>query len=363
MKADARAPSFGLVGIQKSYHGVVALQATDLSIQPGEYLVLLGPSGSGKTTLLMILAGFIKPSAGDVLRNDVAITNVPPEKRGFGVVFQGYALFPHLSVAENVAFPMNVRGAARADVEDRVNQTLDLMRLRTFADRLPKQLSGGQQQRVALARALVFNPALLLLDEPMSALDRKLKEDLQAELKEVHERVGTTFVHITHDQDEAMSLADRIAVMQDGKIVQLGAPRELYRQPSSRFVAGFLGKSNFIDGVVERVDGDIVWVKVGNQVLVQASSRSGRSVGQAVTIAVRPENISATAIGATGKNIVGLCGVVTSQLYFGKYTSVLVDVPLIGPMIAHASADSVTPAAGSAVTLTWLTEKGIVLDA
>jgi len=355
--------SFGLAGIRKTYGGVVALHATDLSIQPGEYLVLLGPSGSGKTTLLMIIAGFVKPTAGEVLRNDAAITNLPPEKRGFGVVFQGYALFPHLSVAENVAFPLKVRGAARGDVEGRVNQTLDLMRLRPFADRLPKQLSGGQQQRVALARALVFNPPLLLLDEPMSALDRKLREDLQAELKEVHERVGTTFVHITHDQDEAMSLADRIGVMQDGRIVQLGAPRELYRQPGSRFVAGFLGKSNFIDGVVERVDGDIVGVRIGNQALVQASSRSLRRAGQAVTIAVRPENMTAGAVGAAGENFPGLRGVVTSQLFFGKYTSVQVDVPSIGPMIAHTSADSVIPEAGSAVALTWLTENGIVLDA
>ncbi|MEP7300408.1 MAG: ABC transporter ATP-binding protein [Caldimonas sp.] len=363
MTTDLRAPSFGLVGISKCYQAVVALHPTDLAIQPAEYLVLLGPSGSGKTTLLMILAGFVKPTAGNVLRDDVAITHVPPERRGFGVVFQGYALFPHLSVAENVAFALNVRGVPRLDVESRVNKTLDLMRLRTFADRLPKQLSGGQQQRVALARALAFNPSLLLLDEPMSALDRKLKEELQAELKEVHQQVGTTFVHITHDQDEAMSLADRVAVMHDGKIVQLGAPRELYQQPGSRFVAGFLGKSNFIDGVVERVDGDIVAVRARNGALIVAMARTRRTVGEAVTIAVRPENICAAPAGAPRETDLGLRGVVISQLFFGKYTSVQVHVTSLDTIVAHVPTDRGIPAAGGDVLLTWPTQHGVVLDA
>lgn len=355
-------PSFGLAGVHKTYQGTVALHPTDLHIQAGEYLVLLGPSGSGKTTLLMMLAGFVQPTGGQILRDGVPITAVPAEKRGFGVVFQGYALFPHLSVADNVAFALRVRGMARADVQARVRQTLDLMRLGSFADRFPRQLSGGQQQRVALARALAFNPPLLLLDEPMSALDRKLKEDLQAELKELHQRVGTTFVHITHDQEEAMALADRIAVMQDGTIVQVGAPRELYRQPASRFVAGFLGKSNFIEGTVARVDGNRVGLRIG-QARVLATAQDSREVGQPVTVAVRPENLAIAPADGAAPDDHALCGVVVSQLFLGKYISVHVDVPSIGALVAHVPVDSVLPGAGGRVTLSWDPAHGVVLDA
>jgi putative spermidine/putrescine transport system ATP-binding protein len=353
-----RMASVSLEGVRKAYGSVTALHATDLSIEAGEYLVLLGPSGSGKTTMLMMLAGFVQPTSGAILRDGIDITASPPERRGFGVVFQGYALFPHLTVAQNVAFPLKVRGMPRAQAEARVQQTLRLMRLQDFADRQPKQLSGGQQQRVALARALAFNPSLLLLDEPMSALDRKLKEELQAELKELHRRVGTTFVHITHDQDEAMALADRIAVMQDGRIVQIGAPRDIYRRPATRFVAGFLGQSNFLRGVVERSDAGGVALRVGAALLpAQAPATRALAAGEEVTIAVRPENLVVAPEGT------GLRGIVTSELFFGRHVAVHVDVPGVGPLVAHVAADGELPPTGSAVGLHWLAGNGVVLHA
>ncbi len=235
-----------LENVSKHYGSVRAIDDVSLAVAPGEFITLLGPSGSGKTTVLMAIAGFVTPTRGTIRLDGMPITEKPPESRNFGVVFQGYALFPHMSVAENVAYPLRVRRTAKAEISRRVKAALDLVQLGPLADRMPPQLSGGQQQRVALARALVFQPQVLLLDEPMSALDKKLRAELQLELRDLHRRLGATFINVTHDQEEAIIMSDRIAIMRDGKVIQLGAPKELYERPATRFVADFLGKSNFL---------------------------------------------------------------------------------------------------------------------
>ncbi len=236
--------------VNKHYNSVQALFDVSLTVRKGEFVTLLGPSGSGKTTLLRILSGFEPVTSGTIRMEGRDITALIPEKRNFGLVFQGYALFPHMSVADNIAYPLKVRRKNRAEIADRVQAMLDLVQLGQFARRKPHELSGGQQQRVALARALVFQPDLLLLDEPMSALDKKLRFDLQEELRDIHRRLGTTFINVTHDQEEAMHMSDSIAVMNQGRIEQYGSAFALYRQPQSRFVAGFIGKSNLLEGTV-----------------------------------------------------------------------------------------------------------------
>jgi len=232
--------------LRKTYGAAVALGGVDLSVEEGEFITLLGPSGSGKTTLLMSIAGFIKPDEGGIVLSGTDVTDLEPEDRNFGLVFQGYALFPHLSVRDNVAFPLKVRKWEKHAIAERVDQMLALVGLDQLAARKPRELSGGQQQRVALARALAYSPRLLLLDEPLSALDRSLRESMQRELKRLHRETGVTFIFVTHDQEEAYAMSDRIAVFQNGRIVQIGAPREIYRNPASRFVAGFIGGNNLI---------------------------------------------------------------------------------------------------------------------
>jgi spermidine/putrescine ABC transporter ATP-binding subunit len=241
--------------LSKFYGKVGASRDLNLDIQPGEFLTLLGPSGSGKTTALMMIAGFVIPTSGDIQISGQSIVQVPVHKRNIGMVFQNYALFPHLSVAQNVAFPLEMRKTPKPEITKMVNAALDLVRLDGFQDRRPKQLSGGQQQRVALARALVFNPNVLLLDEPLGALDAKLREEMKIEIKQLHSNIGATILFVTHDQEEALTLSDRIAVFNEGRIVQLGTPDELYHQPKNRFVADFIGETNLITGKVNQVKG------------------------------------------------------------------------------------------------------------
>ena len=234
----------------KRYGDVVALKSVSLAIRPGEFMTLLGPSGSGKTTLLNVIAGFESLDEGELSYGGKSLVRVPPEKRQFGFVFQSYALFPHMTVEENVAYPLRIRGVPKAERIARVAETLELVELTQLGGRLPVQLSGGQQQRVALARALVFRPDVLLMDEPLSALDRQLRHSLQFELKKLHERLTATIVYVTHDQEEALTMSDRIAVMRGGEIEQIADPQTLYRRPASTFVAAFLGENNFIPGVL-----------------------------------------------------------------------------------------------------------------
>ncbi|APT57385.1 ABC transporter ATP-binding protein [Roseomonas gilardii] len=304
--------ALSLRNVTRRYGEAAAVADVSLEVGRGEFLTLLGPSGSGKTTLLMMIAGFVEPSAGQVLLDGRDITALPPEKRSFGMVFQGYALFPQMTVAENVAFPLRVRRIGRAERESRVRATLDLVQLDRFAERRPHQLSGGQQQRVALARALVFDPALLLLDEPLSALDKKLRAELQDELKALHRRVGRTFINVTHDQEEALSLSDRIAILNHGRLIQQGSPAELYERPATRFVAGFLGQSNFLSGTVEESQGDTLALRLGNtRLLAQGAARAG----EGVVLSLRPEKILPLGEGMEEDNVVE--GRVLSWSYAG----------------------------------------------
>ncbi|WP_170482305.1 ABC transporter ATP-binding protein [Ruegeria arenilitoris] len=238
--------SLQIRNVSKFFGQFRAVNDICLDIRNGEFLTLLGPSGSGKTTLLMMIAGFLDISKGEIALDGASISDVPAEKRNFGMVFQGYALFPHMTVRDNVGYALSVRKRPADEIRNRVDEMLELVQLQEFADRKPGQLSGGQQQRVALARALCFAPPVLLLDEPLGALDKKLRVEVQEQLKDIHRRVGTTFIYVTHDQEEALSMSDRIVIMRDGAIEQVGTPKELYERPINQFTASFLGKSNFI---------------------------------------------------------------------------------------------------------------------
>nr|WP_256473466.1 ABC transporter ATP-binding protein [Neisseria sp. HSC-16F19] len=262
-----------------------------LDIQRGEFISLLGPSGSGKTTLLMLLAGFESETAGKILLNGRAINDTPSHKRNIGVVFQNYALFPHMSVGENIAFPLKMRGMAKAEIAQKVDQALDMVQLLPMRERKPAQLSGGQQQRVALARALVFEPEVVLMDEPLGALDKQLRERMQLDIRELHKRLGLTIVFVTHDQQEALTMSDRIAVFNKGNIEQIGTPREIYDHPCTRFVAEFIGETNLLEGVVEQVSSDKAVVQLANGGKLTVLKHSPLQTGQQVLISIRPERI------------------------------------------------------------------------
>jgi putative spermidine/putrescine transport system ATP-binding protein len=344
--------SLAIEGLEKRYGAVAALDGVSLTVGAGEFLTLLGPSGSGKTTLLMAIAGFVAPSAGTIRLDDAPILHLPPERRNFGMVFQGYALFPHMSVAKNVAFPLEVRGRPRAEVEGAVRGALELVRLGHLAERLPRQLSGGQQQRVALARALVFQPHLLLLDEPLSALDRKLRLEVQLELKTLHREVGRTFIYVTHDQDEALSLSDRIAIMRDGRIVQAGAPRDLYDRPRTRYVADFLGRSNFVAGAVEGVAGGEAALRAGPWRIRQSVAPEAERPAGRATLALRPERVRVLAPGEEAANAV--TGRVANWSYFGTQYHLVVDVDGLGEIALSAPAASgPPPGIGEPIAIGW----------
>ncbi|TRW96785.1 ABC transporter ATP-binding protein [Paracoccus sp. M683] len=278
--------------VQKSYDGQsLVVKDLNLSIGKGEFLTMLGPSGSGKTTCLMMLAGFEQATHGEIRLNGRNINDVPPHKRGIGMVFQSYALFPHMTVGENLSFPLEVRGMTKAERETRIERALDMVQMGAFANRRPAQLSGGQQQRIALARALVFDPELVLMDEPLGALDKQLREHMQFEIKELHERLGITVVYVTHDQGEALTMSDRIAVFNDGRIQQLASPSALYEQPENSFVAGFIGENNALPGVIEKLDGKNALVRLHNGEAIDATAVNVGSVGQDTTVSIRPERV------------------------------------------------------------------------
>jgi putative spermidine/putrescine transport system ATP-binding protein len=289
---DAATPLVRFRGVQKTYDGVtLVVRQLDLDIQRGEFLTLLGPSGSGKTTTLMMLAGFESPTAGEIVLDGRPITRTPPHKRHFGMVFQNYALFPHLTVGQNVAYPLTVRKLPKAEQAQRVARALDMVRLQGMADRLPAQLSGGQQQRVALARALVFEPQLVLMDEPLGALDKQLREHMQIELKELHRQLGVTFVYVTHDQGEALTMSDRVAVFNEGAIQQLAPVGQMYEAPANRFVAGFIGDSTVLAGTVRATDGDRCGIVLTDGRVITGLNVNGAPVGAAVQASIRPERI------------------------------------------------------------------------
>ena len=283
------------IDVEKSYDGrTFAVTRLNLHVSKGEFLTLLGPSGSGKTTTLNMLAGFERPTHGSIILNGKPVDRSPPYERNIGMVFQNYALFPHMTVEENVAFPLSVRKISKSEIATRVNKALDMIQLRKFSNRRPGQLSGGQQQRVALARALVFEPTLVLMDEPLGALDKKLREHMQLEIKQLHSMLGVTIVYVTHDQSEALTMSDRVAVFNNGGIAQIGTPDDLYNQPANSFVASFIGENNTLDGVVDDVSGAECQVTLTGGGRIRAAAIGPVSKGEACQIALRPERIGIT---------------------------------------------------------------------
>ncbi len=279
-------------GVQKSYDGeTLVVKNLNLDIARGEFLTMLGPSGSGKTTCLMMLAGFETATYGDILLDKVPINHVPPHKRGIGMVFQNYALFPHMTVAENLAFPLEVRRMSKDTIKRKVQRVLDMVKMGEFGNRRPAQLSGGQQQRIAVARALVFEPDLVLMDEPLGALDKQLRENMQYEIKHIHDNLGVTVVYVTHDQSEALTMSDRIAVFDDGIIQQLASPADLYERPCNAFVAQFIGENNQLHGQVTESNGDNCTVRLANGDIVQALRVNVGGVGERTTLSLRPERV------------------------------------------------------------------------
>jgi spermidine/putrescine transport system ATP-binding protein len=347
----ATVPDVRLEEVVKRFDDVVAVDGISLEIPRGSFFALLGPSGCGKTTTLRMIGGFEQPTSGRIFLGDHEVEGLPPYKRDVNTVFQSYALFPHLTIFENVAFGLRRRGVDKNETKTRVSEALELVDLTGRERRKPTQLSGGQQQRVALARALVNRPRVLLLDEPLGALDLKLRKQMQLELKRIQHEVGITFVHVTHDQEEAMTMADAIAVMSAGRIDQLGTPSELYERPQTAFVAGFLGKSNLLQGTIE--PGGVRLLE-GTLVNVETGSRTG-----AVAVGVRPEKIR---FGANGGN--SLAGTVREVAYIGVASEVVVDTAAGGITVFHQNAEAGTsaPPPGSEVTVSWSPETTFVVD-
>ncbi len=311
-------------GVSKSYDGIAQIvRDLHLTVHEGEFLTLLGPSGSGKTTCLMMLAGFEVPTGGSIRINGQPVDAVPPRRRNIGMVFQNYALFPHMTVGANLAFPLEVRRLDKDAVAERVARALQLVRLEGFEDRRPGQLSGGQQQRVAIARALVFEPRLVLMDEPLGALDRRLREEMQFEIRRIQRTLGVTVVYVTHDQQEAMAMSDRVAVFNGGRIEQVAAPEVLYEEPERPFVASFIGDNNLLRGVVAAVDGDTCDVTVGG-LTVNAFMVEAHAVGDEVVLAVRPERTGLAAEAGMYTNEFEV--EVRDMAFLGDHLRVLTDV-------------------------------------
>ncbi len=351
---DASRGAVLLSGITKRYGDQVAVDDLSLTIQPGEFISLLGPSGCGKTTTLRMIAGFEQPDAGDIRISGQSVLGEPPYRRNVNTVFQAYALFPHMSVAENVAYGLQQRKTPKAEIRTRVSEALDLVQMRQFADRKPTQLSGGQQQRIALSRALVNRPAVLLLDEPLGALDRQLREEMQLELKLLQSRLGITFVFVTHDQGEALSMSDRIAIMRHGRIEQIADADTVYARPASAYVAAFVGQQNFFTGTVT-ADGAAVEAPEG---LVRGDSPelAGAARGQA---AVRPEFVriaaeSSTGAGVTASDVNSVRGTLLGVAHLGETMQFLVKVSDDKSIIARRpTPEAPSLAVGDAVVCSW----------
>ncbi|WP_244816289.1 ABC transporter ATP-binding protein [Caballeronia sp. Lep1P3] len=319
MKSDQVIVSFR--GVRKTYDGeTLVVKSLDLDIYQGEFLTLLGPSGSGKTTCLMMLAGFEFPTGGEIWLDGKLLNKVPPHKRDIGMVFQNYALFPHLSVQQNVEYPLTVRKLSAAERAERVNTALRMVRMESFAKRYPAQLSGGQQQRIALARALVFEPKLVLMDEPLGALDKQLREHMQYELKSLHEKLGVTFVYVTHDQGEALTMSDRVAVFDKGIVQQLDTVDHLYEAPCNEFVANFIGDSNRLRGVIEQTRGDYCEIRLADGTRLSGLNVAKAKAGAPAIACIRPERMKLAArIGGMNGQTNALAGEAKSLIYFGDH--------------------------------------------
>jgi putative spermidine/putrescine transport system ATP-binding protein len=350
-------------GVQKSYDGEnLIVKDLNLDIRKGEFLTLLGPSGSGKTTSLMMLAGFETPTAGEILLDGRSLNRLPPHKRDIGMVFQNYALFPHMTVAENLAFPLSVRGMSRTDSAERVKKALSMVQLDSFRNRYPGQLSGGQQQRVALARALVFEPQLVLMDEPLGALDKQLREHMQMEIKHLHQRLGVTVVYVTHDQGEALTMSDRVAVFHQGEIQQIADPRTLYEHPSNTFVANFIGENNRISGQLISRDGERCVVGLARGEQVEALAVNVGALGEPVTLSIRPERVRLNDHSDACRN--RFSGRVAEFIYLGDHVRIRMEVCGKQDFYVKQPVAELDPslAVGDLVPLGWHVEHARALD-
>jgi putative spermidine/putrescine transport system ATP-binding protein len=357
-------PMVRFAQVQKSYDGeTLVVKDLNLDIARGEFLTMLGPSGSGKTTTLMMLAGFEPATHGEIYVKGAPINDTPPHKRGIGMVFQNYALFPHMTVAENLAFPLQVRGMGKAEIEDRVKKILKLVELPDKSARRPGQLSGGQQQRIAVARALVFEPDLVLMDEPLGALDKQLREQMQYEIKHIHERLGVTVVYVTHDQSEALTMSNRIAVFNDGVVQQLSTPAELYERPVNSFVAQFIGENNKIRGDVVELDRDnVATVKLETNDIVKALAVNIKGKGARTLLSLRPERVE---INPMAKNVdVVLRGKIEELIYLGDHIRARLTVAGHNDFIVKVpnkqGSDAISE--GKTVNVGWLAKDCRALD-
>ncbi|WP_175760046.1 ABC transporter ATP-binding protein [Burkholderia anthina] len=305
--------------VSKSYGDVKVIDGLNLDINRGEFVSLLGPSGSGKTTMLMMLAGFEAPSGGKIMVDGKRVDHLPPHARNMGVVFQSYALFPHMSIADNIAFPLKMRGMSKGEIKTRVGRALEMVQLSAASNRKPSQLSGGQQQRIALARALVFEPKVVLMDEPLGALDKQLREHMQLELRELHKSLGLTVVFVTHDQNEAITMSDRIAVFNAGKIEQIDTPQAIYSQPNTRFVAQFIGETNLMNGSIAESTDQTATIQLSDGTRVLGHTRQAFRTGTDIVLSVRPEALT---IGEGASSANSLPVVIEDLVFQGDHTRV-----------------------------------------
>jgi putative spermidine/putrescine transport system ATP-binding protein len=350
--------------VQKSYDGTsLVVKDLNLSIAKGEFLTMLGPSGSGKTTCLMMLAGFETATNGEIRLDGRPINTVPPHKRGIGMVFQNYALFPHMTVGENLSFPLEVRGMGKSDRDAKITRALDMVQMGAFAHRRPAQLSGGQQQRIALARALVFDPKLVLMDEPLGALDKQLREHMQFEIKHLHESLGITVVYVTHDQGEALTMSDRIAVFNDGRIQQLASPSDLYERPDNSFVASFIGENNRLQGTVETIDGDRCTVRLATGEVIDATPVNVKTKGQPTLVSIRPERVEYKP-DLLPKGVHTLDAEVVEVIYMGDLFRTVVRVAGADDFVIKSrnTAGQLVPKAGERLKIGWSPGDARALD-
>jgi len=357
-------PLLQIAALGKRYGDFVALAPTHLDVARGEFLTLLGPSGSGKTTLLGLIAGLTPPDEGRVHINGKDVTDGAPHERDIGMVFQNYALFPHMTIGENIAFPLKMRKVPAEEAQRRVQEALEMVHLPHVAQRLPRELSGGQQQRVALARCMVYRPSIILMDEPLGALDKKLRDQMQLEIKRIHRETGTTIVYVTHDQEEAMTMSDRICLMNGGAIEQLGAPQELYFRPRSLFVADFLGESNLLTGSMQTLESDMVSLQLDCQgVRTQAcSSGPPLQAGQPVTLMLRPQNLRVHTA-PTEDNHPCLSGTLLDVMVTGSFTKLYLDIGSATPLVAAFATqrNAAHYQRGQRLYASWQTADAVVL--